>query len=192
MTVSPNAIAGAKSKSDRSGSEYAGARPDILKIVRTASHRRMVTAVSDGRNPRHRVRQYRQASMQLRIRLARRIRAISLMEVFAMIYELRVYHAMPGKLTKLVARFRDDLLPIWERHGIRPIGFWTTDIGESGNYELTYILQWASLADRETRWTAFQNDEAWHKARDESERDGPIVETISSRILVPTSFSALK
>jgi hypothetical protein len=38
------------------------------------------------------------------------------------------------------ARFRDKLLPIWERHGIRPIGFWTTLVGESSN-ELTYILQ---------------------------------------------------
>src|SRR4029078_5547691 len=46
--------------------------------------------------------------------------------------------------------------------------------GESSN-ELTYILPWESLADRETRWTAFQNDPAWHKVRDDSERDGPIV-----------------
>src|SRR6478672_2826516 len=95
-------------------------------------------------------------------------------EVFAMIYELRVYQPVPGQMPKLLARFRDKLLPIWERHGIRPIGFWTTLVGESSN-ELTYILPWESLADRETRWTAFQNDPAWHKVRDDSERDGPIV-----------------
>jgi NIPSNAP len=77
------------------------------------------------------------------------------MEVFAMIYELRVYQPVPGQMPKLLARFRDKLLPLWERHGIRPIGFWTTLVGESSN-ELTYILPWESLADRETRWTAFQ------------------------------------
>jgi len=109
-----------------------------------------------------------------------------------MIYELRVYHAVPGRLPDMIARFKDHTVPIWETHGIRPVGFWTTTIGESGDYELTYMLSWASLADRETRWTAFQNDPAWKKAREESERDGPIVANISNRILAPTSFSALK
>jgi hypothetical protein len=75
-----------------------------------------------------------------------------------MIYELRVYQPVPGQMPKLLARFRDKLLPIWERHGIRPIGFWTTLVGESSN-ELTYMLPWESLADRETRWTAFQNND---------------------------------
>ena len=55
-----------------------------------------------------------------------------------MIYELRVYQPVPGQMPKLLARFRDKLLPIWERHGIRPIGFWTTLVGESSN-ELTYL-----------------------------------------------------
>ena len=108
-----------------------------------------------------------------------------------MIYELRVYQPVPGQMSKLLTRFRDKLLPIWERHGIRPIGFWTTLVGESSN-ELTYILPWESLADRETRWTAFQNDPAWHEVRDDSERDGPIVASISNQILTPTPFSQLK
>ena len=57
----------------------------------------------------------------------------SRMEVLAMIYELRVYQPVPGQMPKLLARFRDKLLPIWERHGIHPIGFWTTLVGESSN-----------------------------------------------------------
>jgi hypothetical protein len=107
-----------------------------------------------------------------------------------MIYELRVYRPVPGQMPKLLARFKDHVVPIWEKHGIRPVGFWTTLIGESSN-ELTYILPWESLADRETRWAAFANDPAWHQARDASERDGPIVASIGNQILAPTSFSAL-
>ena len=108
-----------------------------------------------------------------------------------MIHEFRVYQPVPGQMLKLQARFRDHLLAIWEKHGIRPLGFWTTLVGESSN-ELTYILPWESLADRESRWTAFLNDPAWHKVRDDSERDGPIVASIKSQILTPTAFSALK
>ena len=108
-----------------------------------------------------------------------------------MIYELRVYQPVPGRMPALLARFRDRTVPIWEKHGIRPVGFWTTLVGESSN-ELTYILAWESLADREARWTAFQNDPAWHEARDESERDGPIVASITNMFLQPTAFSAVK
>ena len=108
-----------------------------------------------------------------------------------MIYELRVYQPVPGQMPKLLARFKDHTVPIWERHSIRPLGFWTTLIGESSN-ELTYIIPWESLADRETKWIAFQNDPAWRKARDDSERDGPIVASIRNQMLAPTDFSALK
>jgi hypothetical protein len=108
-----------------------------------------------------------------------------------MIYELRVYQPVPGKLPRLLARFGEHVLPIWEKHGIHPIGFWTTVVGESSS-ELTYILAWESLADRERRWSAFQNDPAWQKAREDSERDGPIVANVRNQILAPTAFSALK
>src|SRR6266404_809302 len=71
-----------------------------------------------------------------------------------MIYELRVYQAVPGQMAKLQTRFRDQLPPIWKKHGIHAIGFWTTLVGESSNH-LTYILQWESLADLEATWAAF-------------------------------------
>jgi hypothetical protein len=86
-------------------------------------------------------------------------------------------------MPKLLARF-EQVLPIREKHGIRQGGFWTTVVGKSSN-ELTYILIWNSLADRETKWTAFQNDPSWHEVRDESERDGPIVASISNQLLKP-------
>lgn len=108
-----------------------------------------------------------------------------------MLYELRVYTAVPGRLPDLLARFRDRTIAIWNRLGIVPVGFWTTLIGHS-NGELTYILAWESLADRETKWTAFQNDPEWLKVRDESEKNGPIVASINNQLLTPTSFSALK
>jgi hypothetical protein len=111
-------------------------------------------------------------------------------ETAAMIHEFRVYQSVPGQLGKLIARFRDHTVPIWATHGIRPVGFWTTLIGDSSN-ELTYILPWESFQDRETKWAAFQNDPAWHRARDDSERDGPIVANIRNQILTPTDFSAL-
>ena len=108
-----------------------------------------------------------------------------------MIYELRIYRTLPGRLPALVKRFQNDTTRIWEKHGIRQAGFWTTLVGESNN-ELTYLLAWESLAERETKWPAFQADPEWHAARDASEKDGPIVANIVNQLLVPTAFSSVK
>jgi hypothetical protein len=108
-----------------------------------------------------------------------------------MIYESRVYRCVPGRLPALLKRFETITLKLWEKHGIRQAGFFTTLIGES-NQELTYFLAWESLADREKKWAAFQSDPDWIAARTQTEADGQIVGNIVSQLLVPTGFSSVK
>ncbi len=108
-----------------------------------------------------------------------------------MIYELRIYHAAPGKLPALNARFRNHTLKVWERFGIRQAGFWTTLIGENAN-ALYYLLEWESLAEREQKWNAFVVDKEWVAIRAETEKDGPLVARIANQILTPTDYSKIK
>ena len=108
-----------------------------------------------------------------------------------MIMEMRVYRCLPGRLPALMKRFDTLTLKLWDKHGIKQAGFFTTLIGES-NQELTYFLAWESMAERETKWNAFQSDPEWIAARGDSERDGPILAKINNKILVPTAFSAMK
>jgi hypothetical protein len=108
-----------------------------------------------------------------------------------MLYDWREYHRVPGRLPTLRKRFDTITIKIWERHGIKQAGFWTTAIGES-NQALYYLLQWESLADREKKWNAFQADPEWISKRAETEKDGPIVAKVANSILQPTSFSSVK
>jgi hypothetical protein len=108
-----------------------------------------------------------------------------------MIYELRVYRCLPNRLPALLKRFESATLRLWEKHGIRQAGFFTTIIGESNN-ELTYLLAWESLAEREQKWGVFIGDPDWVAARNDSEKDGPIVANIVSSLLQPTSFSSVR
>ena len=108
-----------------------------------------------------------------------------------MIYELRIYRCIPGRLPALLKRFEGVTLKLWERHGIKQAGFWTTLVGESNN-ELTYLVAWQSLAERETKWNAFQSDPEWLQKRAESEKDGAIIQNVSSQFLIPTAFSSVK
>jgi hypothetical protein len=108
-----------------------------------------------------------------------------------MIYELRVYRCLPGRLPALLKRFETVTLKVWARLGIRQAGFWTTMIGES-NHDLTYLLAWESLAEREKKWAAFAADPEWIAGRDESEKSGMIVQNVATQILAPTAFSSVK
>ncbi len=108
-----------------------------------------------------------------------------------MIIEMRVYRCVPGRLPDLLARFREHTLRIWDQHGIRQAGFFTTLIGES-NQELTYFLAWESLAEREKKWAAFQSDPVWIETRAKTEANGQIVANIVTQLLAPTDFSAVR
>ena len=108
-----------------------------------------------------------------------------------MIYEQRIYKAVPGRLPALLNRFATITLKIWEKHGIKQAGFFTTLVGQS-NQELTYFLAWETLAERDKKWTAFQGDPDWLSARAQTEADGQIVENITSQLLTPTPFSGVQ
>jgi NIPSNAP len=108
-----------------------------------------------------------------------------------MLYELRIYECVPGRLPDLNKRFDTITLKLWDKHGIKQAGFWTTVIGES-NQTLYYMLQWESLADREKKWNAFGADPEWHAARAKTEENGPIVANVKNFILGPTPYSAVK
>jgi hypothetical protein len=108
-----------------------------------------------------------------------------------MIVEMRIYHCLPTRMPALHRRFTETSLAFFEKHGIKPVGFWTTLIGPS-NHTLTYLLQWESLAERERKWNAFQSDPEWIAKRAASEAEKPILERIESLILTPTDYSPMR
>lgn len=108
-----------------------------------------------------------------------------------MIYELRDYLAMPGRMGDLQARFQNVTLPLWKSCGIRPVGFWTVLVGDGSN-RLYYMLQWDSLAQREEIWNRFMADPNWLGPRAESERNGPLIQSITNSFLQPTGFSPMQ
>jgi hypothetical protein len=105
-----------------------------------------------------------------------------------MIHELRVYTCLPGQMPRLINRFQGLTLPIWARLGIRHAGFWTTVLGPSQN-DLTYMLEWDSLAEREAKWAVFQRDPEWVAGKAASEEAGPILQNVAASILQPVVFT---
>ena len=108
-----------------------------------------------------------------------------------MIHELRIYHCMPGRLPDLNKRFDTITLKLWERHGIRQVGFWTVLVGDS-TLDLYYLLEWKDMAERERIWNGFMTDPEWLEKRAETEKNGAIVASITNLFLAPTAYSKIK
>jgi hypothetical protein len=106
------------------------------------------------------------------------------------VYELRVYHANPGKLDAVNARFRDHTDEIFKKHGIKSIGYFVAQDPKLN--EFIYVVDHKSKEDADKNWKAFQNDEEWKKVRDASEANGKLVDHVDSTYMDPTAYSKMK
>jgi len=108
-------------------------------------------------------------------------------------FEIRTYHAAPGKLEELHARFRDHTIRLFKKHGMEIVGFWgPTDKEKGSENTLVYLLAFPSREAREKAFQAFGADPEWKKARDESEKNGKLVEKVDSVFLMATDYSPIK
>ena len=108
------------------------------------------------------------------------------------VFELRTYHALPGRLPALQARFRDYTLKLFVKHGMTNIGYWTPADAPASENTLVYVLAHENREAAKKSWDAFRNDPEWQAVAKASEADGKIVEKVDSTFMDPTDFSKLK
>ena len=104
-----------------------------------------------------------------------------------MIYEKRVYKAVPGKLPAINARFANHTCAFFKEFDIGMVGFWNDEIGASN--QMTYITSFDSMADRDEKWTAFGAHKPWNEVRAETEVDGPLVAQVINSFMTLTDYS---
>ena len=105
------------------------------------------------------------------------------------VYQLRVYHAIDGKLDDLLRRFRDHTVALFTKHGLKSVGYWTpTDDPQKGR-TLVYILEHPSREAATANWKSFQEDPEWIKVKAASVANGELVEKIDSTYMTMTDFS---
>jgi hypothetical protein len=105
------------------------------------------------------------------------------------VFELRVYHAVEGKLDDLLARFRDHTVAIFARHGMVSVAYWTPLDEPLRGHTLFYVLKHPSRDAATANWAAFRADPEWVKVRTASEERGKIVEKVDSTFMKLTDFS---
>ncbi len=109
------------------------------------------------------------------------------------LFEMRTYHAAPGKLEALHARFRDFTNKLFVKHGMQMVGYWVP-MNKEGQYDntLVYILAFPSREAREKAWKEFTDDLEWHAVKAETEKNGRLVEKVDSVFMTATDYSPIK
>lgn len=105
------------------------------------------------------------------------------------VYELRIYHAAPGKLGDLLTRFRDHTDSLFAKHGMKSVAYWTPLDEPDHSNLLIYILQHPSREAATANWKSFQDDPEWKRVKEESEANGKLTEKIDSTFMALTDFS---
>jgi hypothetical protein len=93
------------------------------------------------------------------------------------VFELRTYTAAPGRLDALSARFRDQTLALFRKHGIVSFGYWNpADKDKGAENTLIYLLAHASKEAAAESFKTFRADPDWLAARKASEEKagGPL------------------
>jgi uncharacterized protein (DUF1330 family) len=109
------------------------------------------------------------------------------------LFEMRTYHAAPGKLEALHARFRDHTNKIFTKHGMDLVGYWVP-MNKEGQYEntLVYIIAFPSRAAHDKAWKDFSADPEWQAAKTASEKNGALVVKVDSVFMTATDYSPVK
>jgi hypothetical protein len=106
------------------------------------------------------------------------------------VYELRTYHANPGKLPDLEARFRDHTITIFNKHHMKSVGYWIPT--DNKDYVLIYILEHESQEQALKNWAEFMADPEWQAVAKASEANGKLVNHVDRVFMAPTDYSPMK
>jgi hypothetical protein len=106
------------------------------------------------------------------------------------IFELRTYESHSKKANKKkIEMFNKGEIAVFQRTGLAPVFFGETLIGPKMP-NLTYMLTYADMAEREKNWATFLADPEWKKMNSIPEY-ATAVSNISNIFLRPTAYSQI-
>lgn len=110
------------------------------------------------------------------------------------VFELMIYHTLPGKVPELESIFRD-VSKLQAKHDIDVVGYWVPNEDPAWANTFIYLVAQPSLEEAKRNWAALHADPAFPEYRNQAV---PIIEKTGDKFMVdevymrPTDFSAMK
>ena len=106
------------------------------------------------------------------------------------VFELRVYHTVPGKVPELESRFRDTTSKILAKHDLKVVGYWVPEDAHAWDNTIVDITAYASREEAKKNWDAFRADPEFQEVL-KAEQANKTVETMDVVFMRPTDFSPM-
>jgi len=107
------------------------------------------------------------------------------------VFELRVYHTVPGKLPELESRFRDIYSKLLAKHDLQVMGYWVPEGSATWDNTFVYLVAHSSREEAKKNWDAMLADPEVQEAI-KSEQANKLVEKIDRTYMRPMDFSPMK
>ena len=107
------------------------------------------------------------------------------------VFELRIYHVVPGKLPALESRFRDTTSRLLAKHELKVVGDWVPEGAPAWGNTFVDILVHPNQEEAKKNWDAMMADPEFQEVM-KSEQADKLVEKIDSTYMRPTDFSPMK
>ena len=110
------------------------------------------------------------------------------------VFELMVYHALPGKVPALESIFRE-VSKLQAKHDLNVVGYWVPNDDPAWANTFIYLVAHSSQEEAKKNWNALHTDPAFPEYRKQA---APLIERVEEGYKVdevymrPTEFSAMK
>ena len=107
------------------------------------------------------------------------------------VFELRVYHAVPGKVPALESQFRDTTSKLLAKHDLKIVGYWVPEGTPAWDNTFIFMVAHPSREEAKKNWDVFRADPEFQEVI-KSQQANKTVEKIDVTYMRPTDFSPMK
>jgi hypothetical protein len=107
------------------------------------------------------------------------------------LFELRIYHTLPGKVPALELRFRNTASTLLTKHDLKVVGYWVPEASADWDNTFIYLVAHSDREEAKKNWDAMFADPAFQEMM-KSEHADKLVNKVDVTNMRPTDFSPMK
>jgi len=109
------------------------------------------------------------------------------------VFEMHIYHTLPGKAPALESQFRDMTSKLLAKHDLKIVGYWVPEGTPAWDNTFIFIVAHSSREEAKKNWDAMRADPGFQELiRENSDPATKLVEKIDVVYMRPTDFSPMK
>jgi len=109
------------------------------------------------------------------------------------VFEMHIYHTLPGKAPALESQFRDTTSKLLAKHDLKIVGYWVPEETPPWDNTFIFLVAHSSREEAKKNWDAMRADPDFQELmRKNSEQASKLVEKVDVLYMRPSDFSPMK